>query len=103
MEKARIENVNINEMFVPEYKQSINLRNAEKMQKNFNASLMAPICVNKRDDGIYAVIDGAMRMAVLKKLGYKEALCKVYAGLSPEDETRIFMAGKATKKRMEAE
>ncbi len=45
--------------------------------KNFDEEVVKPFFVNKRADGMYAVLDGQQELNVIKLKGWKEALCVV--------------------------
>lgn len=66
-----------------------------RMLANFDARLVDPIKVSERDGKLYQ-IDGTKTMAVLTELHQQKGaqtfpvMCRVYSGLTPEDEARIY-------------
>lgn len=62
----------------------------EKIQRKFDLSLLGVLCVSKRSAKQYAIIDGQTRAAALHRLGFEEAPCLVYEGLSHEREAWMF-------------
>ena len=66
-----------------------------KMLANFDARLVDPIKVSERDGKLYQ-IDGTKTMAVLTELHQQKGvqtfpvMCRIYTGLTPEDEARIY-------------
>lgn len=66
-----------------------------RMLANFDARLVEPIKVSNRDGKLY-MIDGTKTMAVLTELHQQKGaqtfpvMCRVYSGLNPEDEARIY-------------
>lgn len=62
----------------------------EKIVKTFNPALVGTLCVSKRSNTKFAVIDGQTRAKGMERLGMKEAPCVVFTGLSREQEAALF-------------
>lgn len=62
----------------------------DKIVKNFNPALVGCLCVSKRSNTKFAVIDGQTRAKGMERLGMKEAPCVVFTGLSREQEAALF-------------
>ena len=78
----------------PSYQRTINANKVNKIVKNFNINVFNEPKVSKRSDGYYYVFDGDHSIAAHKIVFGKDApiKCKVYYGLSREDEMRLFVA-----------
>lgn len=76
----------------PSYQRPVDFARVKKIVANFNPNLVNPIKVSSRD-GKYFVFDGqhTLRALVLRN-NNKDLLvpCKVYYGMSMEDEARLF-------------
>ena len=62
----------------------------DKIERNFNPALVGCLCVSKRSDTKYAVIDGQTRAEGMRRLGKAEAPCVVFHGLAREQEAALF-------------
>lgn len=62
----------------------------DKIVKNFNPALVGCLCVSKRSNTKYAVIDGQTRAKGMERLGMSEAPCVVFTGLTREQEAALF-------------
>lgn len=74
------------------YQREIQQDRVRKIVANFNPALVNPIKVSHRN-GRYYVFDGQHTLAALKMLNPSASMavdCKVYEGLSKEDEARLF-------------
>lgn len=75
-----------------EYQREVQQDRVKKIVSRFNPNLVNPVKVSHRN-GKYYVFDGQHTLASLKKVhGDKPIMvdCKVYEGLSREDEARLF-------------
>jgi len=76
----------------PSYQRNVDYGRVKNIVSNFNASLVNPVKVSKRD-GKYYVFDGQHTLAALKmKNGNKDLMveCKIYRDLTLEEEARLF-------------
>lgn len=76
------------------YQRPFNRAKVNVIVKNFDENLVAPPKVSKRD-GKYWVFDGQHTIASLKTMNNGNDLiitCRVYEGLTFEDEVRLFVA-----------
>lgn len=74
------------------YQREIQQDRVKRIVANFNPALVNPIKVSHRD-GRYYVFDGQHTLASLRMQNHSPSLmvdCKVYEGLSQEDEARLF-------------
>ena len=78
----------------PLYQRTLNTVRVEQMAKEYHPCLVNTVKVSLRN-GKYYVFDGAHTMAMLKELnGGRDCViaCKVYSGLTWEDEVDLFIA-----------
>lgn len=76
----------------PLYQRKVDLARVKRIVSNFNPNLVNPIKVSYRD-GKYYVFDGQHTLkALILKNGNQDLMvdCKVYYGMSYEDEARMF-------------
>lgn len=74
------------------YQREIQQDRVKRIVANFNPALVNPIKVSRRG-GRYYVFDGQHTLAALRTLNPSPSMtvdCKVYEGLSREDEARLF-------------
>ena len=78
----------------PTYQRQINVRKIYSIVENFNIKIFNEPKVSKRPDGYYYVFDGDHSIAAHKIMFGKDTpiKCKVYYGLSKEEEMRLFVA-----------
>lgn len=85
----------------PFYQRDLSNAHLKYLVQNFDIDLFTPPIVNKRDDGDYYTVDGDHRTrAWFTKFGNTPILCKMYTGLSREEEANMFLTvnnPKATK------
>lgn len=85
--------IRISNLRIPyEYQRKFQVAWSRQIARDFNPLYMNPIKVSYRD-GVYWVIDGMHRMGALKILNDDadvEVECKVYFGLTKEDEAMLF-------------
>ena len=80
------------------YHPDVSYQRVKKLSKEFDVNKVSPICVSKRDDGKYYIIDGVTTFFVLQEVfGDKPVTCTVYNGLTLEEEALLFVA-KNTKR-----
>lgn len=77
----------------PTYQREINYARVNKIVRNFDINLFNEPKVSKRDDGFYYIFDGDHSVAAhMLKFGKDVPIkCKVYYGLTPEEEMRLFV------------
>ena len=77
----------------PTYQRKIDHVRVEKIVKNWNQNLFNEPKVSKRDDGFYYVFDGDHSVAAhMLKFGKDTPIkCKVFYGLTPEQEMQLFV------------
>ena len=79
----------IGELQVGGYQRPTNTAQVEKIAAHFDEAKLGLPIVSARD-GKYHLLDGAHRVAALRKIGYTHALCIVITGLSYQDEADYF-------------
>ena len=77
----------------PSYQRVIDHARVDKIVKNFNANLFNEPKVSKRNDGFYYIFDGDHSVAAhMMKFGKDAPIkCKVFYGLTPEQEMKLFV------------
>lgn len=63
----------------------------ENKSKDFKPEQLGVLIVSKRPDGKHYVIDGQNRLELLKKVGIAFAPCLVMEGLTPQQESALFV------------
>jgi len=71
------------------YQRPTNTAQVEKIAAHFDEAKLGLPIVSERD-GRYHLLDGAHRVAALRKVGYTHAMCNVLTGLSYQDEADYF-------------
>ena len=75
------------------YQRNINKTHLKRLVRDFDINLFNPPVLSKRADGKYYVLDGDHRIAAWKvKCNDKAMLCKVYHGLTQDQEAKLFLA-----------
>lgn len=75
----------------------LNVARAEAMAKDFKEEGLGVLAVSHRADGSYHIVDGQHRWEACKRAGKKFVQCKVYSGLSKQDEAALFRVLNQTK------
>lgn len=77
----------------PSYQRTIDHARVDRIVKNFNVNLFNEPKVSKRDDGFYYIFDGDHSVAAhMMKFGKDAPIkCKVFYGLTPEQEMQLFV------------
>ena len=86
--------VNSSRIITDRYQRPLNQSRVKKIVKNFNPLLVNPIKVSRRN-GKYYVFDGQHTLNALVNMNGGKHLnvdCKIYEGLSYEDEAELFAA-----------
>lgn len=85
------------------YQRPIDMRRVKKMANNYNPNLLNPVKVSFRE-GKYYVFDGQHTLAMLKMINGDPCAvgCKIYRGLSREDEARLFAAQNGISRSVES-
>lgn len=75
------------------YQREIDTARVNNIVKNFNPNIFNEPKVSKRNDGYYYVFDGDHSIAAHQIVYGKDApiKCKVFYGLTPEDEMKLFV------------
>ena len=75
------------------YQRDIDHARVDRIVKNYNQNLFNEPKVSKRDDGFYYIFDGDHSVAAhMMKFGKDTPIkCKVYYGLTPEEEMKLFV------------
>jgi len=92
IEKATAQTIRllpVGELQVGGYQRPTNTAQVEKIAAHFDEAKLGLPIVSARD-GQYHLLDGAHRVAALRKIGYTHALCIVLTGLSYQDEAEYF-------------
>lgn len=71
------------------YQRPTNTAQVDKIAAHFDEAKLGLPIVSERD-GQYHLLDGAHRVAALRKIGYTHAKCLVLTGLSYQDEAEYF-------------
>ena len=71
------------------YQRPTNTAQVEKIAAHFDEAKLGLPIVSARE-GQYHLLDGAHRVAALRKMGYTHAMCIVLTGLSYKDEAQYF-------------
>lgn len=79
----------IGELQVGSYQRPTNTAQVEKIAAHFDEAKLGLPIVSFRN-GQYHLLDGAHRIAALRKMGYTHAMCIVLTGLSYRDEADYF-------------
>lgn len=84
----------------PSYQRELNHARVNEIVKKFNPNLFNEPKVSKRNDGYYYVFDGDHSIAVHQIVYGKDCpiKCKVYYGLSPEEEMQLFVQQRGISK-----
>lgn len=70
----------------------------DEIEQDFRPALVGTVCVSKRSNTKYAVIDGQTRVEGMRRLGMVDVPCLVYENLTPALEAALF-ADFQTKRR----
>ncbi len=84
-----IRQIPIGSLQVGGYQRPTNTAQVDKIAAHFDEAKLGLPIVSFRD-GRYHLLDGAHRVAALRKLGYTHALCIVLSGLTYQDEADYF-------------
>lgn len=76
-------------MDIGSYQREVNQARVNKIVNTFDYSLVSIKSVNFRN-GRFFLMDGNHTMNALKRLGYNSMRCKVFVGLSIEEEAHLF-------------
>lgn len=104
---TEMENRSINSKLIisdPSYQRQIDHNRVKRIVSNFNQNLVNPVKVSKRD-GRYYVFDGQHTLSALKLKNNGNDLmveCKVYHGLTKEDEAKLFSEQNGISSSVEA-
>lgn len=73
-----------------DYQRPVEAKRVARIVDEFNPRQLGVFEVSKRENGTYAIIDGAHRFTALKALGRKVVQATVHHGLSRQDEAKLF-------------
>lgn len=93
MRKPEIRQLPVSGLIVdPNVQRSPDRGRAAKMAENLDLNAIGIVTVSKRANGSYHVIDGQHRVEALRLAGGEEekVTCRVFEGLTLEDEARMF-------------
>lgn len=82
------------------YQRVLNMKNVNKIVKEFNPAKLGVLVVSKRSDGTYAVLDGQHRLTALRRLGYTATNCIVLEGMSLQEEADYFRRQNENKQNL---
>lgn len=85
----------------PIYQRPLDERAAGKMGANLDINALGTLCLSRRTNGKYAVVDGQTRRAALYVAGFgdDDALeCEVFEGLAVAQEAALFQARNTRRK-----
>lgn len=76
---------------------ALNHSRVDEMVEEFNEEGLGVLAVSHRTNGTYHIVDGQHRWAACVKIGKSHVQCKVYSGLSKQDEAALFRVLNNTK------
>lgn len=82
------------------YQRVLNMKNVNKIVKEFNPAKLGVLVVSKRSDGTYSVLDGQHRLTALRRLGYEATNCIVLEGMSVQEEADYFRRQNENKQNL---
>lgn len=88
-------------LVTPKYQRKLLGTKVDSIVNNYDANLMDDILVSKRD-GQYWVVDGGHRVAAMRKMGFKEASCRVIYGLTYEEEAKLFADFNTSRRHLQS-
>jgi hypothetical protein len=80
----------LSELSIDGYQRLIRPRQIANIMRHFNPARLGVLVVNRREDGVIAVLDGHNRLSSLREMGYGAAHCIVLEGLTIEEEADFF-------------
>ena len=76
----------------PKYQREIDIARIKRITKNWDDDLVNAPKISLRDNGVYYVFNGQHTLAAWKKrYGNKPIQCKVYRGLTEDEEMQLFI------------
>ena len=84
-----IELLPVGELLVGAYQRPTNTAQVDKIAAGFDGAKLGLPVVSFRE-GKYHLLNGAHRVAALRKIGYEKAMCIVLSGLAYKDEAEYF-------------
>lgn len=75
----------------------LNHRRVDEMVENFELEALGVLAVSHREDDQYHIVDGQHRWAAASKVGVPFLQCKVYEGLTRQQEAALFRVLNNTK------
>ena len=76
----------------PKYQREIDVARIKRITKNWDDDLVNAPKISLRDNGVYYVFNGQHTLAAWKKrYGNRAIQCKVYRGLTEEEEMQLFI------------
>lgn len=95
---AKIETLKTEQLFVDRSVQrGLNHRRVDDMVENFELEALGVLAVSHREDGTNHIVDGQHRWAAASKVGVPFLQCKVYEGLTRQQEAALFRVLNNTK------
>lgn len=82
------------------YQRVLNMKNVNKIVKEFNPAELGVLVVSKRDDGTYSVLDGQHRLTALRRLGFSAANCIVLENMTVQEEADYFRRQNENKQNL---
>lgn len=82
------------------YQRVLNMKNVNKIVKEFNPAKLGVLVVSKRDDGAYSVLDGQHRLTALRRLGFSAANCIVLENMTVQEEADYFRRQNENKQNL---
>lgn len=80
----------LSEIIIEDYQRGLNKARVERIAASFDANKAGVLVVSRRDDHLYAVIDGQHRLCAMRKIGLPAANCIVMQNLTYEQEADFF-------------
>ncbi|MDO5299978.1 MAG: ParB N-terminal domain-containing protein [Clostridia bacterium] len=107
MEPQKFKNVEQNIWLIPLglirteiYQRVLNMKNVNRIVKEFNPAKLGVLVVSKRDDGTYSVLDGQHRLTALRRLGFSAANCIVLENMTVQEEADYFRRQNENKQNL---
>lgn len=77
-------------IIIGDYQRGISNKRVNAIVNAFDSVKLGVLVVNKRDTGVYAILDGQHRLSAMRILGIKEANCVVLESMTIEEEADYF-------------
>src|SRR5690606_9860472 len=93
MQKPELRPITVSSLIVdPELQRNLDQRRVNKIAEELDMDAIGGITVSHRPNGSYHFVDGQHRVAAVRiaKGDYEKVMCRVFIGLTTEEEARLF-------------